>query len=186
MGQLTLNAKVWYPSTTDTAEINVLMATLASSIENGLQPRLALQEKALGLKASIPDNTFAISSTATVLPYQVTAGFSDFNNGFTLTAGVATVTVAGMYLVTATCGATTGSGTGIKIYLQKNGSVLAVAELPQSTAIWVNPQVTTVLNCVPGDTISVRGAWTAGSGSTTLRQQETNYLSIAMVQALPA
>lgn len=186
MGQFTTNGQIWYPDTADTAELNTLLATMASSLEDGLTPRLAHQELARGLKASVPDATFSLPAIGeTTIPYTVTAGNGDFNNGFTLAGGIATVGTAGMYLLTASIGAETGTGTGLKIHLYKNAILTAIAEVPQSGSVWVNAQATCVVNCVAGDTLQAKGKWTSGSGSVTLKQNATNYISIAMVQATP-
>lgn len=192
MGFLTTKAKVWYPALTDKMQLHTLFSTMASSIENGLQPRLELQEKAIGLKAS-PATNYTITaagtdSSAPVVPVAVGNGPSDFANGITVTNGVATIATAGMYLVTASIG-TTGGGQaqGIVAIIAKNGTPFASSEVGISTIYNTNSQATCVVNCVAGDTIALRSRVSGGGNNRPMisNNQSLCYLSIAMVQALP-
>lgn len=186
MGAFTSPDQVWYPGQDDKAEINTLLATMAASINNGIGMRLRQQEVAVGLKASILDDQFTFTSSPKTLTYAINPNTGDFNNGFDLAGGIASVKTKGMYLVSASCGASTGSGTGMKIMIYQNAINFATAENPQNTAIWVNASGTAVLNCVPGDTIYAKGLCTSlGSGTTLSKQYAANYLSIALVQAVP-
>lgn len=194
MGAFTPLAKIWYPDQNDTAKIDTLMATLASSIENGLQPRLALQEKAVGLKASVPANTFTIPwasapSGGYVIPYRVTSNNGDFNNGFTIsTSGVVTVQTPGMYFASAqmgTAGAVTGHG--VKTLLMKNSTEIGADErVMNDSTNWVDSTATAILNCVAGDTISAVGYLTGASFSSTLGNSgETTYISVVLIRPTP-
>lgn len=188
MGLYTPNSQVWYPTTADTAELNVLMATMASSIEEGVGARLAHQEIAVGLKGSIENAGFTIpagvGSTA-VVPYTVTASRGDFNNGITFSGGVATIQTAGMYLVTASVGPSgTNNGGGVKVFIDKNAVFIAGNEVALSSVVWVGTTATTVLNCVAGDTIRVRAATTGGAPAMN-NSNETTHISVTLVQALP-
>lgn len=197
MGLYTPNAQVWYPTTADTAEINVLLATLASSIEDGIEPRLAHQEIAVGLRATAPHSSFTIpyhdgSGAADTrgirIPYQVTATFGDFSQGLTISSGVATVATAGMYFISAGMGtAGANAGHGVKTLLFKGSTLIGVDErVMNDNNNWVNAVATTVVNCVPGDTISARGYVTGAPYTSTLTNSaETTYMSIVLVQALP-
>lgn len=187
MGAFTPLNQVWYPDEDDTAEQNVNMATMASSIEDGIGARLIHQEKAVGLKASIANGawTVPVPTAPAVVPYSVSGSRGDFSQGLTITGGVITVQVAGMYMITATLG-TQGAitGAGIKIFLDKNGVFLAGAESPMVSPTWGNTQVTTVLNCVPGDTIRTRGSL-ASTSSTLVNNGESTHIAVVLVQALP-
>ena len=188
MGAYTPKAKVWYPGTNDTAKINTLMSTMASSIENGIGARLAQQEIAVGLKASV--HAWAIPNGsnfgASAVPYVVNASDMNFNSGFTFANGIATVKTAGMYYVTASLGPQgTATNCGAKIGIYKGGTMFAQSEVPFSGSVWVNAQAGCVVNCAAGDTLSARATIT-GSPSTTYNSNGvTTYLSIALVQALP-
>lgn len=192
MGLFTPGGQVWYPQTSDTAEINVLLSTMASSIEDGIQARLKHQELAVGVKAS-PASSYVITgagtdSAAPTVPVAVGNGPSDFAQGITVSNGVATITTAGMYLVTASIG-TAGGGAdqGIVTIIAKNGTPFASSEVDISSLYNTNSQATCVVNCVPGDTIAMRARVSGASGNRNMlsTNQSLNYLSIAMVQALP-
>lgn len=189
MGFLTTKAKVWYPALTDKMQLHTLFSTLASSIENGLGPRLERQEIAVGLKVSINQGGWAIPAggATTVVPYSMTNTRGDFNNGFSFAAGVATVQTSGMYLVTASIGPaadTSTGGKGVKISVEKNGVFVAGNEAPGAVA-WLGSTVTCVVNCVPGDTIRAKAGITNATGATNNNDNST-HMSIALVQALPS
>lgn len=186
MGFLTAKAKVWYPAITDKMQLHTLFSTMASSIENGLQPRLELQEKAIGLKASVADSTFTFTGSVQTIPYVINANTGDFAQGMSITNGIVTVGTPGMYLVTASIGASTGTNTGMKLMMYKNNTNIAIAEVPQNGSIWVNSSGTSVVNCVTGDTLYVKGSCSnIGAGTTLNKQTAANYISVAMVQAIP-
>lgn len=188
MGLYTPNSQVWYPTTADTAELNVLMATMASSIEEGVGARLAQQEIAVGLKASIADNGFSIpygAANAAVIPYGVTASRGDFNNGFTFSGGIATIQTAGMYLVTASLGpAGATNGGGVRIQIIKGSTFIAGNEVAMGSAVWTGTTCTAVLNLVAGDTVHAKGNISTAGGALW-NSNETTHLSITLVQALP-
>lgn len=186
MGAFTPLGQVWYPDTSDTAELNVLLSTVASSIEDGLQPRLAHQELAVGLKASLDGWTIPPTNIATNIPVTVTAGLSDFNQGFSFSAGVATVVTAGMYLVTASLAPRNPDNAGgCKVFIVKNSTIFAGSEVAFNNTVWINAQATSVINCVAGDTIRAQGTLSGTPGSAHTSYGQNTYLSIAMVQALP-
>lgn len=186
MGALTVPNGVWYPDLTDIGQPNVWAATMAQSVDTGIGARLQKQEIAVGLKASLADSSFNFGGVAATIPYAINSGTGDFNNGFTLAGGVATVQTKGMYVVTANLGASTGTNTGLKVFLYQNNVNVALNEVPQNGTIWIGTTVSAVLNCVPNDTIWVKGAWTNSSPGTTTQNKQTaaNYISIAMVQAV--
>jgi hypothetical protein len=191
MGAYTTNAQVWYPDTSDTAELNTLMSTMASSIENGLGARQAYQEIAVGLKASCAASAFTIAHQpsgvpATVIPYAVSGTKGDFNNGFTFSGGVATIQTPGMYTFTASVGPGSGSsGTnGCKIGLQKNGSFVALSEAPMHASIWVATSATVVMNCIAGDTLRVLCCTTGSTVASYLNATDPTHVSIALIKAV--
>ena len=187
---LTTKARVFYPDGTEKASLKTLFSTLASSIENGLGKRLGVQEVAVGLKASadgwaLPQRNEPLSTD--VIPFSISAGLADFNQGFSFTGGIATITTKGMYLVTASLGPKfpdTGSA-GAKIQIRKNSTIFASSEVPLNKTVWVNSQATSVINCVPGDTISGLGCLSGLPSTGHVTSPDTSYLSIAMVQAVP-
>lgn len=187
MGFLTTKAKVWYPAITDKMQLHTLFSTMASSIENGIQPRLELQERAIGLKASVNLNAYTIPyGTPTNVPYAVSTGRGDFNQGFSFANGIATVQTAGMYLVSTSLGTSTAqNGAAVKVSLYKNSLFIAASEGSQTASTFGTTAVTAVLNCIPGDTISARGGITAAGPSAQPNSDQTTHLSVAMVQAVP-
>lgn len=186
MGAYTPNSQVWYPDITDTAKLNTLLAQMASSIEDGVGARLEHQEIAVGLKASVDQGAWTLPiTTPDIIPYAVSTGRGDFNNGFTFSGGIATVQTAGMYLVTASLGpAGAINGGGIKVLIYKNSLFIAANEVAMTTSVWVGSTATTVLNLVPGDTVHAKGAITTNGGVIS-NSAETTHLSVTLVQALP-
>lgn len=179
---------IYYPDSNTLMNFDAILATMASSIQNGIGKRLALQEIAVGLKASVQGWVIPKGNSATtVVPYIISTGLADFNQGFTFQNGIATVQTAGMYLVTASLGPS-GSATsgGAKVNILKNSIMFASSEVPFSSTVWINSQATSVINCVPGDTISVKGTLTGPPSSTHITEATTTYMSIAMVQAIPS
>lgn len=187
MGFLTTKAKVWYPALTDKMQLHTLFSTLASSIENGIGPRLELQEKAIGLKASVGNGNWNLpATTPTTIPYTVSGINGDFNNGFTFAGGTATVQTPGMYLVTATVGTQGGvTGRGMKVQVMWKGVFIAGTETAQLDGIWGSTMTTVVLNCQAGDTISARAAVTGPGAAAMPNNGESCHMSITLVQALP-
>lgn len=188
MGLYTPNAQVWYPQTSDTAEINTLLATLASSIEEGVGARLAHQEIAVGLKASLGDSGWTIpygGTNAAVIPYTVSGSRGDFNNGFTFSNGIATVQTAGMYLVSASIGPMgANNGGGVRVQIVKGSTFIAGNEVAMGPVVWTGTTCTAVLNLVPGDTVHAKGNLST-AGGTLPNSGDTTHLSITLVQALP-
>lgn len=188
MGAYTPNSQVWYPDGTDTAEINTLLATVASSIENGIGARLEHQEIAVGAKLNAPlSYTIPSGSTfanATTVPYANDGTLAAFNNGMSVSGGVVTIATTGMYIVTASLGGLNTAGRSVVNYLCKNGAYVASAEVPTNTSVYVSSQANCVLNLVPGDTISVKARSTGGT-LLIAQNPELSYLTLAMVQAAP-
>lgn len=189
MGQTTPNLQIWTPDRDDLNEPDVYLATMAASIENGTGERLKLQEIAVGLKVSLNGNQWQIPSgnnATTVVPYTVTPNRGDFNQGFTFASGTATVQTSGMYLLTASIGPaadTSAGGKGVKIIVEKNGLFVAGNELPGAVA-WIGSSVSVVVNCVTGDTLRAKATITGATG-TTPNNDNSSYMSIAMIQAVP-
>ena len=155
---------IYYPDSNTLMNFDAILATMASSIQNGIGKRLALQEIAVGLKASLQGWTIPKSNNAIiVVPYVISSGLADFNQGFTFQNGIASVQTAGMYLVTASVGPAfpdSSGNAGTKVNILKNNVVFAASEVPLSGVVWTNAQATSVINCVPGDTISVKASQT--------------------------
>jgi hypothetical protein len=190
MGAYTPNAKVWYPDENDSAKLDTLLATQAGSIEDGLEPRLAHQEIAVGLKAGI-GSAVAIGGTQAVIPFAIGSANGEFNNGFNFNSGIATIQTAGMYLVSVSLAvnpnATYANTRSVVTWLYKNATIISYGETAMSSTFVTAAQCTAVMNCVPGDTISVQGSTGGGttSGVTLNSAGYPTYLSIALVQALP-
>ena len=188
MGQTTTNLQIWTPDTSDKHKLDVVLATMAASLENGVGPRLQLQEMAIGLKVSLDAGAWTIpaGSPATVIPYAVTASRGDFNKGFTYSAGMATIVTPGMYFVTASIGPngdTSGSSKGIKIQVEKNGAFIGGNEVAGAPN-WISSPVSAVVNCIAGDTIRAKAGY-VNSATGIGNNDFSSHMSIVMVQAVP-
>lgn len=181
--------KVYYAEPTTPAKLDTITATMASSIENGIGKRLALQEIAVGCKLGM-DTTYQIPGghnfyDAGIVPVKVVSGFGSFNQGMTVNNGIVTVNTPGMYIVTSSIGIGIGGGRSIVINLYQNSVMVAGSEQP-TAASFINAQSNSVLQCKAGDTIYMKAR--AGAGTTPVTSAanfELTYLSVAMVQALP-
>ena len=154
MGAYTPLAQVWYPDTSDTAELNVLLSTLASSIEAGLQPRLAAQEKLVSAVLTVP-TTGTITLTVnvdTVVPFIVdTFGYN--TGDMTLSSGVVTVATPGVYFISSTV--TLNDHSGYYIHSVKIGGtekVRGFSYKPNGSFFQYSAQ-TAVVKLNAGDTI---------------------------------
>lgn len=187
MGLFTPGAQVWYPQTSDTAEINVLMSTMASSIEEGLGARLKHQEIAVGCKLGHAKVT--LSNNWTLAPMGVTGAAGTFNNGMTVTNNIVTVNTGGMYMVSAAASIMNVSGHSIKIEVRKNGSPILYDETASNPSYYQLSKGTTALNCVPGDTIAMyiadAGTITNPPATTTVDSSTFNHLTVVLVKATP-
>lgn len=185
---------VAYPELDDLDQPNVWGATMAQSIEDGIGARLRQQEVAVGLKAGITPGT-GIPLQGTTAPFVVLKTNGGFNQGFDLAGGVATVKTKGMYLVTSSVGINPSSrnssntGRTVSITLAQGTTELAGSEIKADADYYQNAAATTVISCVPGDTIRViwRSASDRGAtGNAALADSSVlNYLSIALIQAIP-
>lgn len=189
MGAYTVPNGVWYPDLTEIDQPNVWMATHAASVDQGIGVRLQKQEIAVGAKLST-NAAIALTTSPTIVPmavYDATSG--DFNNGMTLAGGVLTVQTKGMYVVSASLGVqpnAVGTTRSAVNTLRKNANVVSYSEVPLSTVYSISSLCTTVMNCVPGDTISMYGNVGGGtaSGSQTNMAGYLSYFTAAMVQAV--
>lgn len=186
MGAFTVVDQIWYPDLTDIDQPNTWAAHIAQSISDGIGKRLAKQEVSVGLKASLDFQTYTIpaGNPSAVVPYVITANRGDFNNGFTLGAGTATVQTPGMYMVAASIGPSADTtGKSVKVQIEKNASFVVGSEFPGS-ATWIAAPATCVLNCIAGDTIRVKAGY-MNSSSGVLNNDFTSHFSIVLVQAAP-
>lgn len=187
---------IWYPDEDTTiVKLDQMFATQASSIANGIGKRLKHQEIAVGAKLSCSSNAITIGYIAggtnpqTVIPYTNRgATNADFVQGLANTGGIVTIATAGMYIVSANIGVRgpTTNTNGMKIALMKNAVITGMNEVSLSSTAYVAVSVVSVLNCVPGDTISARvGITGTPTGQTYPNDTSATHMSVAMVQALP-
>lgn len=187
MGAFTTTAQVWYPDLSDTAKLNTLLATVASSIENGLGARMTKQETVKSLLATVTAGsswTLANGTEAT-LPFSINTG--GYNDGLTLSSGIVTFTTPGLYNITVNALTTQASGySDLRIY--KNAGVIA-RTLGDSTTAGGGFSPTTISitgNFIAGDTfkstITVNGV--TGSAAIHTGQATYNVLSVTLIKAL--
>lgn len=174
---------IYYPESITNMELDTILATMASSIQNGIGKRLKHQEIAVGLKAGLASQVL-LSPTQQTMPVVVNNANGNFAQGMTVTSGVVTVATAGMYLVSAALGIQPASGTTSAIRIYKNATVIIGDEQLASGAFYQVSKGTAIINCVPGDTIKMTGGCASGTVNTAADFALT-HLSVAMVQALP-
>jgi hypothetical protein len=163
------------------------MGTMASSIETGLGARMTLAENTKSLLATVTaSSTWSLSNgTEATVPYSINTG--NYNDGFTLSGGIATVNTAGVYSITASslCNMTTGYA-DLRLY---RGAGVVSRTLGASTTAgggFAPTTVTATLQCAVGDaikaTLTVNGV--TGSASIHTGQQTYNVLAITLIKAL--
>lgn len=174
---------IYYPENTTDMELDTILATMASSIQNGIGKRLKHQEVAVGCKAALSAQT-ALTTTEKTIAVGVNSSNGNFAQGMTVTSGIITVQTAGMYLVSGSLGIQPASGTTSALKLYKNAVVIIGDEQLSNGTFYQASKGTAVINCVPGDTIRMSGRCAAGTVQTAA-DQELTHLSVVMVQALP-
>lgn len=187
MGAYTPIAQVWYPDLTDTAKLNTLLASMASSIEDGLGQRMVKQETVKSLLGSVTAGstwTLANAIEATV-PYSINPG--GYNDGMTLASGTITIGTPGLYFFQASV-LTTQTNGYVDLQLQRNGGTFSRALNAGSPAgAGIGPAVAGgVFNCVAGDTIRARVTIQGTTGSVAINTLQATYnvLSAVLMKAL--
>lgn len=187
MGAVTATAQVWYPDTSDTAKLNTLFSTMASSIENGLGVRMTKQELTKSLLATVTAGSswsLANGVEATV-PYTINAG--GYNDGMTLASGIITITTPGIYFISASNLTTQASGYA-DLRLYKNAGTISRTLGASTTAGggFASTNVSASLQLAAGDTvkatITVNGV--AASASIHTGQATYNVLAATLIKAL--
>lgn len=177
--------RVYYPDLDDVDQPNVYMAVHSQSIEEGIGARLRQQEVAVGLKAGLA-NVMQLKQTLQLVPFQVNNANANFSQGLTIEGGVVTVKTRGMYLVSAAVGINVAANDSVVPVLYKNSTAVVSAETPSALALYAVGQCTTVINCVPGDTIHVKARCGGSALPTTSPDQTLTHLTVTMIQAVPA
>lgn len=187
MGGYTPVAQVWYPDVTDTAKLNTLLATMASSIEDGLGARMTKQETVKSLLGSVTaGSTWTLSNAVeATVPYSINSG--GYNDGLTLAGGTVTITIPGLYYFGASV-LTTQTNGYVDLQLQRNGGTIARALAAGSPAgAGIGPASgATVFNCVAGDTLRARVTIQGTTGSIAINTLQATYnvLSVMLMKAL--
>lgn len=185
MGFLTNKAKVWYPAVTDKMQLHTLFATLASSIENGLEPRVAKQEITKAASAHVASGTSLPMNSGTFykLPISIVSGTS-FNNGMSLTNSIWTIEQPGLYFFATNCVVNLSSGYS-EIQLYKNSTMLgqSLANSGGSASPFAMPQISSMMSCVAGDTVQVKVGLFGTAGSLNAGSVTYNAMSAVLVKA---
>jgi hypothetical protein len=187
MGGYTPVAQVWYPDVTDIAKLNTLLATMASSIEDGLGARMTRQETVKSLLGSVTaGSTWTLANGVPAnVPYTINAG--GFNDGMTLASGVITITTPGLYYFS--CSVLTTQTNGyVDLQLQRNGGTFSRALGAGSTAgAGIGPAVAGgVFNCLAGDTVKATVTVNGVTGSCAINTLQATYnvMSAMLMKAL--
>lgn len=167
MGNLTPSAGVWYPDEEDKMEINTLMGTMASSIENGLGERMNLQETFTGCNLRITNSPsyyeYSSSTNLAIVPFGVIADSVSFiSDDMSVTGGRITVPYSGIYQINflANFTATSNTRPRINTYIFANGSSIAYSSAygePMGTiSPYTNCNVNGVFKLMAGTVVDVR------------------------------
>lgn len=191
MGFYTPKGQVWYPATSDTAELNVLMSTLATSIEEGIVPRTEKLELNKGMMGGIiTDVVMTASATAYNVPYGIHA-FPHYNNGMTVTPanGTTVVNTPGLYSMNVNFfGYQTGGYVSANLYI--NG--VSVSEnlapsISSGTTYFFSGVLSATTILAAGDVIKVTmTSYNRTSGTPTIEgipDRQLNTLSATLIKA---
>lgn len=187
MGSYTSTAQVWIPDVTDTAKLNTLFASMASSIEDGLGQRMLKQETVKSLLGSVTaGSTWTLSNgVEATVPYTINAG--GYNDGLTLTSGVVTIDTPGLYYFNASV-LTTQTNGYVDLQLQRNTGTFSRALGAGSTAgAGIGPaNASGLFKCVAGDTFRARVTVNGVTGSCAINTLYATYnvLSVVLLKAL--
>lgn len=183
MGNTTTDLQIWTPDEADLDEPDVYLATMSASIENGVGPRLQLQEMAIGLKAGFTSAP-TLSSTMTVAAMTINSSNGSFKQGLGISAGVVTVITPGMYLMSGSVGIDNVAGHSAKMDLRKGATVIAADEVASNASYYAVAKQTTIVNCVAGDNLTMRIGDAAGGAAVGSNLSLTHF-TVTMIQAVP-
>jgi len=186
VGAFTPNTQVWYPDTSDTAKLNTLLSTMASSIETGIGGRLTKQETTKSLLATVTAGstwTLANGVEATI-PFTINVG--GYNDGLTFASSIVTVTVPGLYFVAVNTMSTQANGyLDLRIY--KNGGNFTRSLGTSTTAGggFAAAATSGVMQFVAGDTIKATTTVNGVSGASAIHtgQPTYNVMSVVLLKA---
>lgn len=177
---------IYYPDSNTLMNFDAILATMASSIQNGIGKRLALQEIAVGLKAGLA-NQIQLTTTPINMPLVVNGSNGNFAQGMTINNGIVTVATPGMYMVSSSIGIMPhggGASATSALALYKNNVKIMGDEQSSHPSFYQVSKGTTVINRVAGDTIRLTGR-SGGASVMTAIDQELTQLAVVMVQAIP-
>lgn len=178
------------PDEDDDLDPEVWSAAMAASIENGIGKRVKRQEVSIGLKAGIAGGTTVAYQDNLIAPYEILPGEQCFAQGMTLDSGIVTLSVDGLYFVSASASleatqtAPDNTDRTIALQIYKGGVQLVGCEVGAATH-WSTAQANCTFHGIAGDTIYVK--WyssgpTPGQGQGTLSSNTPmNSLSIVLV-----
>lgn len=184
MGAFTPIDEIWYPDEDDTAEQNTNLATMASSIEEGIGARLRAQETFLGLFATRPTGQTLARLALTTVGFGLNST-QCFNTGFTFSNGIITISTPGLYYVGVNVVINIPDGYGEICIVKSNIEYGKVLQFKGSTSNNVGLSTSSVINCVAGDTIWTRTYIDSSTdGNFNTNSPTFNTLSVSLLKAL--
>lgn len=187
MGAYTTNMQVWYPDTSDTAKLNTLLATLASSIETGIGGRIIKVETTRSLLATVTAGSVTPLSNGgeKTIPFSINPG--GYNDGMTIApTGIVTVNVSGLYYMAVNSMTTQASGyMDLRLYKNAGNFTRALGHSGTNGGGFAAAGATGIMQCNAGDslqaTVTVNGV--AASAQIHTGQVTYNVMSIVLLKA---
>lgn len=186
----TPKARVWSPDGSEKASFRSLMATMASSIENGLGLRVGKLETFVGCNLSLAAPVTGTTTTTKVSGFAVQSSSvapGTFNNGMTVSAGVVTVPEDGIYNVqfTANFLSTNSTQGRVNTYIYIGGVSQNYSSSEGASAInkYTNCSVSALYSLKKNDQIDVRIA-TQDGGNALQHQQGSSFCVSLISRAL--
>lgn len=182
----TPKARVWSPDGSEKASFRSLMATMASSIENGLGLRVGKLETFVGCNLSVPSPVAGTATITKVSGYAVlssAAAPGSFNNGMTVNSGTVIVPEDGIYNVQFTANFLSSNGTQGRVnsYIYVNNVQQNYSSSEGATSInkYTNCSVSAVYTLKKNDQIDVRIA--TQDGGNSLQHQQGSSFCVSLV-----
>ena len=192
-------AGIWTPDEDDNLDPEVWSAQMGDSIMNGIGERLSRQERFEGCYLNVQDPLTLTAGDPSnnpqvPLPFIVGQGVNYVEGDMELNSGVITVKHAGLYSVNATMAAYIGDesafnpGQYLELTLFRNWDRYKQVEIfDDNTGKPLTLDCSTVMKCVPGDTIWASGTQYFGDYSKPPKLNVNwplfNTLTITLVQA---
>lgn len=161
------------PDEENTLDPEVYLAAMADSISEGIGVRLAKQESVAGIKSATPVGPYDIAGDANIPALTILTGIGFIEN-MSLSGGIVTVEVAGLYLITGVVTARFEDGVPIDANLWVNGQNEASQPFLTSLTSYTSTTMVVPAFLAVGDTFYL----TVGVGADRTETVTISYVNL--------